>query len=110
MFIAIGATMMDLARAQTQTPISAEQCRKDVRAWTETMDLHGDSPVPYKQLVARQVEMIQCEGSDSDADFKSIYELHIRAAETEIRWRLDHFVSRHGLMREFLVEDEQGKR
>jgi hypothetical protein len=100
---------MGSTKAQDHTP-TVEKCRADVATWARTMDLHAYSNMPYMEVVAHEGEVLKCDGIDSDPRFKSIYEMHIRTTEIEIRWRLDDFVKRHNLTHEFLLEDAQGER
>ena len=103
------APLMGSAKGQEHVP-TVEACREDVATWARTMGLHGYSNMPYMEVVAREGEVLKCDGLDPDARFKSIYETHIRTTEIEIRWRLNDFITRHNLMQEFLLEDAQGKR
>ncbi len=102
------------ACGQTEHAPTWEQCKADVTLWTLAERTTSDEVfnLTYKQLEQRSSEIGSCilahHGEHRDARefmqlqmFQSQYDVHMF-------WRLNHFIIRHGLWKQFEQEDARG--
>jgi hypothetical protein len=87
---------------------TVEQCRADQRLWLDKIEQHSMTNVSYHELSAWEEEMVDC--SKVDADFHFEYLNTISESDAEQLSRLESFIRRHNLMRQFYAGDAQGKR
>jgi hypothetical protein len=95
--------------SQNHAP-TVEQCRADQRLWQSQIDEMPKeiSKVLFQTLTDRGHEMADCivvDGSYWQSYSHTAVALHIESSR-----RLMHFLERHKLLKQFLAEDDAGKR
>jgi hypothetical protein len=91
---------------------TVEQCRADQRLWLSKMaepNGKGTADVSYKEVKGWVGEMVYC-SKKVDPAFGFEYLNAQSEAEATSALRLENFLFRHNLLRQFLAEDAQGKR
>jgi hypothetical protein len=93
------------ATTQVEHAPTVEQCRADYAVWNVTI---GEPANSYNTIAAQVVEMNACFHVDSS---RSIQYLDFQnAGNVDAANRLQDFVTRHDLMKQFLAEDSKGLR
>src|SRR4029077_5936575 len=106
------------------SPVSAqdhailpEQCRADVHLWI-SQSKEDNNRLSFRDLLRRSSEMWNCQAIDRGAgeplssykDDSENYQLLWAAYTAASEERLEHFVERHHLAKQFTAEDEAGQR
>jgi hypothetical protein len=103
-----GCSVAGATTAQDHAP-SIAQCRADERLWA-SQDTGPDAftNITADQLNVRKSEMIDCKAVDSVN--QSLYNNMVAEFEGGLLVRMLNFLSRRGLVKQFLDEDEKGAR
>jgi hypothetical protein len=108
--LAVGASPQDHA-------VMPEQCRADVRVWySQTKE--DTAKISFDELQRRSLELWNCQSVDTGAgepasDLKSDmykYQLIWMTYTNLSGQRMQHFLERHGLAKQFKEEDAAGQR
>jgi hypothetical protein len=104
LFFASSLTPQEVEHAPT-----VAQCQADQRLWLSKLESdHGTDDVTVHTLLGWGEEMEQCIVVDPQNQYK--YFNTKSEANADRLLRMGDFIERHGLYRQFIVEDEAGKR
>jgi aldehyde:ferredoxin oxidoreductase len=85
------------------------QCQADQALWlSKLVDPHGTDDVSYKMLYKWAIDLERCAAVDSRNRSK-YFNTEAEAQASQLR-RMYHFIYRHGLLNQFISEDEAGQR
>jgi len=113
LIITIGLLTGSVAWGQDiQHAPTVEQCRADYRLWVSQDKQDGVSftDLTLKELGLRTKEMLDCETVDTQQDNVKSYIYMFKEFGGELLIRETHFLSRHGLNKQFQDEDAKGAR
>jgi hypothetical protein len=92
-----------------ERPPTIAQCQADQALWLSKLeDPHGTDDVSYKMLYQWAIELEQCAAADLKNRSK-YFNTEAEAQANQLR-RMYHFIYRHGLLNQFISEDEAGLR
>jgi hypothetical protein len=93
-----------LLAAQIKHAPTVDQCRADQKLWFAWLeDTHHLLP-RYPELSAWSNEMMNCMTVDGELSWQ-YHNVHAEVLAVQML-RLENFVERHGLIKQFLMEDE----
>jgi hypothetical protein len=118
-FLAVVVLMLVLAVgvAAQDHAVMPEQCRADAHLW-HSQSKEANDKLSFDDIQRRSLEMWNCQSIDSGTgegvpEFKQdmdTYRLLWTAYTSVSAQRLQHFVVRHGLAKQFKDEDAAGQR